>query len=118
MPDIIAKNISTPDRTWTFLDGSTRSVVILDSVAIGRGEYRPGWRWSEHVGPLSGKPAEAHIGSILSGRMGLKSPDGQEVTVGPGDAFELKPDCDAWVIGDEPCIALDVVKSISPSSER
>lgn len=27
--------------------------------------------------------------------------------VGPGDAFEVGPAHGAWVIGEEPCIALD-----------
>jgi hypothetical protein len=29
------------------------------------------------------------------------------VTVGPGEAFEVGPGHDAWVVGDEPCVALD-----------
>ena len=93
--------------TRTFLDGSRRTVVILDSVAIGHGEYLPGWRWSVHVGPQTGKDAEAHIGYVLAGQMMVHGPDGAEAKVGPGDAFEIGPRHDAWVVGDEPCIALD-----------
>lgn len=29
------------------------------------------------------------------------------MTIGPGDAFEVKPGHDAWVLGDETCVALD-----------
>lgn len=89
------------------MDGSKRTVVILDSVAIGHGEYLPGWRWSKHVGPQTGKEAEAHIGYVVSGQMAVRGPDGNEAMVGPGDAFELGPRHDAWVIGNESCIALD-----------
>ncbi|MEU8800381.1 hypothetical protein [Spirillospora sp. NPDC048819] len=33
--------------------------------------------------------------------------DGSEGEVGPGDVFVVAPGHDAWVIGDEPCVALD-----------
>ncbi len=33
--------------------------------------------------------------------------DGSEAEAGPGDAFALAPGHDAWVVGDEPCVALD-----------
>lgn len=101
------KNIEKLDKSWTFLDGSQRRVVILDTVAIGKGEYLPGWKWSQHVGAQTGKSAEAHIGYILSGKMVIKSVDGKEVTVEPGDVFEVGPRHDAWVIGNETCVALD-----------
>ncbi|OGH44530.1 MAG: hypothetical protein A3I49_01460 [Candidatus Levybacteria bacterium RIFCSPLOWO2_02_FULL_37_11] len=104
---INTKNLEKSDNTRTFLDGSKRSVVILDSVAIGKGEYLPGWRWSKHVGPQTGKPSEAHIGLVISGQFVIKAPDGKETTVGPGDAFESGPNHDAWVLGDKLCIALD-----------
>jgi quercetin dioxygenase-like cupin family protein len=105
--DITAKNIDSSEKTWTFLDGSRRSVVILGSVAIGRGEYKPGWKWSKHVGPQTGKTSEAHIGYIVSGQMVVQGAGGKEVTVGAGDAFEIGPGHDAWVLGDEPCVAMD-----------
>ena len=31
----------------------------------------------------------------------------ESVAVGQGDAFEVQPDHDAWVVGDESCIAFD-----------
>ena len=102
-----AKSLAQADRSWTFLDGSNRVAVILNSVAIGRGEYLPGWRWSQHVGAQTGRPSQAHIGLILSGRMGILDSEGREVTLGPGDAFEIGPESDAWVVGDETCLALD-----------
>ena len=105
--DALAKNLDHADRSWTFLDGSKRSVVILESVAIGRGEYLPRWRWSLHVGRQTGKNSEAHIGYVLSGHMAVRGADGNEITVGPGEAFEIRPGHDAWVVGNKPCVALD-----------
>lgn len=90
-----------------FLDGSTRSGVQLHTAAIGLGHYRPGWRWSLHAGPQTGRPAQRHVGYVLSGRMGVRTADGEEGEIGPGEAFELGPGSDAWVIGEATCTALD-----------
>ena len=107
MPGITSKNIYDSENSRTFLDGSKRSVVKLGSVAIGRGEYLPGWKWSLHAGPQTGKPSESHIGYIVSGQMIIKTAEGKKTTVGPGTAFEVGPGHDAWVVGNEKCIALD-----------
>jgi hypothetical protein len=107
MANITAQNLDQPTKQFTFLDGSKRSVVVLDSVAIGRGKYLPCWQWSKHVGPQTGKSSAAHIGYIISGHMVVCSPYKKETKVGPGEAFEVGPNHDAWVVGDEPCLALD-----------
>jgi len=96
-----------PKLSWTFLDGSKRTAVILDSVAIGKGEYLPGWKWSKHAGAMTGKKSESHIGYIISGEMIIKGADGKETKVGPGEAFEVQPNHDAWIVGNKSCIALD-----------
>jgi quercetin dioxygenase-like cupin family protein len=103
------KNLGSPDTAWTFLDESERAAVQLGRVAIGRAVYRPGWRWSQHVQPLSGRDSVEHIGYVISGRMGIRAQAGTEVEVGPGDAFIAAPGHDAWVVGDEPCVALDFI---------
>lgn len=107
MTKITVKNINDTERSRTFLDGSKRSVIVLDSIAIGQGEYLPGWKWSLHVRPQTGKDSEAHIGYIVSGQMVVRAVSGEEVIVGSGSAFEVQPGHDAWVLGDEPCVALD-----------
>lgn len=106
MDDIVAKTLDAA-KSWTFLDGSTRTAVVLGSVAIGRGDYHAGWRWSVHAGPQMGKRSQAHVGYVLSGQMTVRAANGREITVGPGEAFEVGPGHDAWVVGPEPCIALD-----------
>ena len=104
-----AKSLDSPDAAWVFLDESERVAVELRRVSIGRGVYRPGWRWSQHVQPLSGKASQEHIGYVISGRMAVRAQDGTEVEVGPGDAFVAAPGSDAWVVGQEPCVALDFI---------
>ena len=107
MTDIIVKSLNKDENLRTFLDGSKRSAVILKSAAIGLGKYLPGWKWSEHAGPQTGKQSEAHIGYVLSGQMIVRGSDGNETTIVPGEAFEIQSGHDAWVVGDEPCVALD-----------
>jgi quercetin dioxygenase-like cupin family protein len=104
-----AKSLGSPDAEWSFLDESERVAVRLGHVAIGRGVYQPGWRWSQHVQPLSGQESEEHVGYVISGSLAIRAKDGREVEVGPGDAFIAAPGHDAWVLGDEPCVALDFI---------
>ena len=109
MNDITYKNIAQGPATRTFSDGSERWVVELPKIRIGLGHFRPGWVWSKHAGIQTGKESEAHIGYIQSGAMAVEGADGSKVELGPGDAFEVEAGHNAWVIGDELCIALDVV---------
>jgi len=56
-----------------------------------------------------GKGSDNHIGYVISGLMMVKDPSGNEAEIEPGCAFEIAPGSDAWVIGDEPCIAIDFI---------
>lgn len=108
-PGVLVKRGNEPDGGMSFLDGSERSVVELPGeVSIGRGTYLPGWRWSQHARPLSGQDSQHHVGFIVSGRMCVQGNDGRKVEVGPGDAFVAEAGHDAWVLGEEPCVALDL----------
>jgi hypothetical protein len=79
MRSVEAENLDSSGARWTFLDQSERVAVDLGPVAIGRGAYRPGWRWPEHVRPLSDKDSEEHIGYVVSGRMAIRAGDGTGV---------------------------------------
>ena len=106
---IVQGKPETSGNTRTFIDGSTRSYTALRTAAVGFGTYQPGWRWSLHAGPQFGKDSENHIGYIISGRMMVSDPYGNKEAIEPGCAFEIAPGSDAWVIGDEPCVALDFI---------
>jgi len=41
--------------------------------------------------------------------MMVKDPSGNEAEIESGCAFEIVSGSDAWVIGDEPCIAIDFI---------
>src|SRR6188508_1594014 len=78
-------------------------LVELGGMTIGRAEYEPGWRWSEHVGAAQGKRSceIAHIGLVLSGRNRIEMDDGRVFEIGPGDH--------SAVIGDEPYVSIHLL---------
>jgi hypothetical protein len=51
---------------------------------------------------------------VISGSMMVMDAAGRQMEIGPGVAFEVGPDHDAWVVGDTPCTALDFI----PIAER
>lgn len=105
-----AKRFESPDEVRPFKDDTGQvQLVELSGNMIGRGTFNPGWRWSDHVKPLSGTDScqVEHIGYVLEGRMKVVQDDGAELEVGPGDAFLRPPGHDAWIVGDVPCVLLD-----------
>lgn len=103
------KNLSAPDETRPFQGKGNAKVVTIGDMTVGLGTFEPGWRWSENVKPLvGGESCQAdHSAYVLSGRMTIRSNDGTEIGVGPGDVFRAAPGHDAWVVGDEPCTIID-----------
>ena len=124
--NIKAGRLADPEQGRSFLDGSCRSTVHLRTAVIGLGTYKPGWKWSLHAGAQTGKSSENHVGYIISGHTVIQDSHGQEKQVGPGEAFEVSPGHDAWVLGSIPCVALDFAhipnvdadnKSIQPTAK-
>jgi class 3 adenylate cyclase len=108
MSELISKRFDEPDETVS-LSNLTGQIVVLGEVYVGRYVHHPGWRWSKDVKPLVGTPScqYHHQGIVLSGRMHVASDDGAEKEIGPGEAFDIPPGHDAWVIGDEPLISIE-----------
>jgi quercetin dioxygenase-like cupin family protein len=105
------KSLATPDETRPFRDNMGKAeIVTVGNVILGRGTFEPGWVWSKHVQPVAGTPScqAAHTGYVLQGRMVVKMDDGSEEEFGPGDAFYMPSGHDAWIVGDEPCVLIDV----------
>jgi len=50
-----------------------------------------------------------HIGYVVSGRMGFAMDDGAKLEVGPGDGFDVHPGHDAWTIGKDPFVFIDLI---------
>jgi class 3 adenylate cyclase len=82
---------------------------------LGRGVLFPGWRWSTHMGPLMGTAScpVHHVQLILSGRFAIRMDDGEEVVLEPMDVVDIAPGHDAWVVGDEPAVIIDIAGNIA-----
>ncbi len=105
---VILKRFETPDETRTFEKGRF-DVVHIGGMTIGRATYEPGWKWSEHVGPLAGSALceLEHVGMVVSGRATAAMQDGEVIELAPGCLFHIPPaPHDSWVIGDEPYVSL------------
>jgi quercetin dioxygenase-like cupin family protein len=110
MARLQAKRFDAPDEVREFQGGKGRvELVDMGGNTVGVGTFEPGWKWSEHVKPLAGTDScqVGHIGYVLKGRMNVVMDNGEELEVGPGDAFNMPPGHDAWTVGDESCVLLD-----------
>ena len=103
------KNLDTPDETRDFEQGKMQIATISDFKAA-RLLLQPGWKWSEHVKPLAQTDScqVRHTGYVVSGRMKVVMEDRSEADLGPGDAYVIEPGHDAWIVGDEPFVGVDV----------
>jgi len=108
MAETLKKNVGKPDETRAFTHGRM-DVVKVGDLTFGKAVFEPGWKWSTCVKPIAGTDTcmVNHNGYVISGRMLIRMDGGSEVEVGPGDVFVCPPGHDAWVVGDEPCVALD-----------
>ena len=106
--DAILRRFEAPDETRTFEKGRFE-IVKIGGLTIGRATYEPGWKWSTHVGSLSGTPLceVEHVGLVVSGRAVAAMPEGNIVELTPGTLFYIPPIAhDSWVVGDEPYVSL------------
>lgn len=112
------KNISSPEETRNFPKGKVE-LVKLEGVTFGMGTFEPGWKWSESVKPLvkTDSCKVLHTAYQLSGRLHVRMDDGTEEEFGPGDIGVVPPGHDAWVVGDEPAVMLDITGMIDYAKE-
>jgi uncharacterized cupin superfamily protein len=108
MPETLKKNLQKPDETRSFPKGKM-DVVKVGDLVFGKATFEPGWKWSECVKPIAKTDScmVNHNCYVVSGRMRIKMDGGSEIEVGPGDVFVCPPGHDAWIIGNEPCVAFD-----------
>src|SRR5215207_5404702 len=108
MPNSELKDLGTPDETRTFPKGKME-LITIGGGQVGRLTLEPGWRWSEHVKPIAKTEwCEApHFQYQVSGTIHVLMADGSEFDVGPGQVAALPSGHDAWVVGDEPVVAID-----------
>jgi hypothetical protein len=72
---------SSPDQTRTFEKGKIELANFSGDVTVGRATFEPGWSWEKCVKPI--------------------------VKTNSCDAVIIPPGHNAWVVGNEPCVAID-----------
>jgi mannose-6-phosphate isomerase-like protein (cupin superfamily) len=104
------KSFDSPDEVRPFAAHGSMRVVQVGEATAGLGTFEPGWRWSTDVKPIAGTDScqSHHTLYVLSGRMHVVMDDGSEGEIGPGDFAVIPGGHDAWTVGDEACVAVDV----------
>ena len=98
--------VRTPDKTRV-------EVVRLEGFTLGRFNFAPGWRWSECVKPVvkTDSCQASHVGYAVAGTIVVRLQDGTKQTIAAGDAYTIPPGHDAWVVGDEPFVGIEVMSA-------
>ena len=89
--------------------------VQMDVAPAGTGRikrvvYPAGFRWSTHMKPIIGteRCMHAHIGFLARGQVHVEYPDGCTVEYTAPQVVAIEPGHDAWVVGDEPAVLIEV----------
>ena len=103
------KNMARADEIRTFPKGRLE-LVTLNEVTFGRATLDPGWRWSTSVKPMANTDScqAPHLQYHVSGLLHVVMDDGTEQEFGPGDVSCIPPGHDAWVVGEEPVVIIDI----------
>jgi quercetin dioxygenase-like cupin family protein len=116
-PEIVPTGAPLEIRTFSH---GRFEIYQIGGRAIGRATYAPGWRWSEHVGPIAGtRLCEVdHVGLVLGGAAGVRMADGTELVLRAGDFFAIPPGHDSWVIGDEDYVSIHLLGADEYAQEQ
>lgn len=108
MVRLLRKHLDSPDEVRSFPNGRVEIFAIGDNI-VGKTVYDPGWRWSTDVKAIAGTDLcmYHHLGYCLGGVLHCVLEDGTSLQISAGEAFEIPPAHDAWVVGAEPWIAVD-----------
>lgn len=114
MTRLECKSFNSPDETHAFPKGRADTVTLAGRT-LTRAVFEPGWRWSESIGPTAGtdRCERPHFAYIVSGRAINTWADGTQIELGPGDVVVIPPGHEAWTVGDEPLVFLDLQSLVS-----
>jgi mannose-6-phosphate isomerase-like protein (cupin superfamily) len=104
------KSFREPDELREYPGAKVESVRI-NGMEARRMLIEPGWRWSDSIGPTLGTqqcPVEHGLWIVTSGRFAVQMGDGATTEFGPGDVGSIPPGHDAWVVGDDRVVGIDV----------
>jgi class 3 adenylate cyclase len=102
------RDLGEPEAVVTYPLGATYQVRLAGTV-VSHHVLQPGWSWETHAQPQAGTASCElhHRGIVLSGRMGVRTDEGDERVVEPHHVFDLPPGHVTWVEGDEELVMVD-----------
>lgn len=108
MAKIQKKSVNTPDETKAS-DKFKVDFIKFETITFSRLTLQPGWKWSVDMKPIVKTESclVPHALYQISGITHVKMDDGEEIEFFPGDAGIIPPGHDAWVVGNEPVVAVD-----------
>jgi quercetin dioxygenase-like cupin family protein len=114
------KSLDSPDETRDLSGMGKVEIVKIGQSTANRSTFKPGWRWSQHVKPIVGGDScqALHQGVVMSGNLHVRSNDGSEEDYKAGDVWVIQPGHDAWVVGNEPVVAIDFSPSAGDYGKR
>lgn len=120
MVNIDKKSFNTPDETKTPFEKGKIEVVTIDGLTVQKETLEPGWKWSEHVKPVVGGEScqKFHVKYIISGKQKVVMDDGTEMELVPSDVSIIQPGHNAWVVGDEPNVLLELSGAVKQSEHE
>jgi hypothetical protein len=88
-------------------------IVRFEGVTIGRYTMEPGWRWSQCIKPVVGTDScqLSHVGHAVAGSLTVHMNDGSEKTISAGDSYTIPPGHDAWVVGKESFVGIEMMSA-------
>jgi class 3 adenylate cyclase len=108
MRRVEVRDLGEPEAVVSNPLGVTYQVRLAQTV-ISRHVLQPGWSWKEHAQPVVGTASCElyHRGVVLSGRMGVRTDEGEEHIIGLNQVFDLRPGHVTWVEGDDVLVMVD-----------
>jgi hypothetical protein len=99
-----------PDGERMEVGGCVVDVVHIGEGQVKRSVYPPGFRWSKDMGPEVGtdRCRFAHVGFLARGGVAGEYADGCTFEFRAPAAVIIEPGHDAWVVGDEPAVLIEV----------
>lgn len=109
MEKMLKKSFSQPEEVRDFDKGKVE-IVTLAETTFGRATLQPGWKWSTCVKPIAQTEScqAAHLTYHVAGRLRIRMDDGSEQEFKAGDISHVPPGHDAWVVGNETVVLIDI----------
>jgi quercetin dioxygenase-like cupin family protein len=111
MTGVIKKSFRTPEDVAE-VPRARVETVTASGVQVRRLTCESGWVWSKSVGTRIGVgtcPLHHAIWVVTSGRFAVRIENGHNEGFGPGDIGSIPPGHEAWVVGDQTVVGIDIL---------